>query len=91
MRHGWRGAAELAQAVDTLFAFAATLGSLRGDPFQILFDAYLGDDRVREFLTEANPQAAQAIARRFDDAINRGMWRPRRNSVAQHLTGLAAS
>jgi cobaltochelatase CobN len=89
MRHGWRGAAELAQAVDALFAFAATLGSLRGDPFQTLFDAYLGDDRVRDFLTQANPQAAHAIARRFDDAIVRGMWRPRRNSVAQHLSELA--
>jgi cobaltochelatase CobN len=88
MRHGWRGAAELAQAVDALFAFAATLGSLRGDPFQILFDAYLGDDRVRDFLTQSNPQAAQAIARRFDDAITRGMWQPRRNSVAQHLSEL---
>jgi hypothetical protein len=77
MRHGWRGAAELAQAVDALFAFAATMGSLRGDPFQILFDSYLGDDRVRDFLTQANPEAAHAIARRFDDAIARGMWQPR--------------
>jgi cobaltochelatase CobN len=89
MRHGWRGAAELAQAVDALFAFAATMGSLRGDPFQILFDSYLGDDRVRDFLTQANPEAAHAIARRFDDAIARGMWQPRRNSVAQHLSELA--
>lgn len=89
MRHGWRGAAELAQAVDALFAFAATLGSLRGDPFQTMFDAYLGDDRVRDFLVQANPKAARAIARRFDDAIVRGMWRPRRNSVAQHLSELA--
>jgi cobaltochelatase CobN len=91
MRHGWRGAAELAQAVDALYAFAATLPDLRGDPFQLLFDAYLDDDRVRAFLEEANPEAARAIARRFDEAMARGLWKPRRNSVARHLAALAGA
>jgi len=91
MRHGWRGAAELAQAVDALYAFAATLPTLRGDPFGLLFDAYLDDDRVRTFLEDANPEAARAIARRFDEAIARGLWRPRRNSVARHLSQLAGA
>jgi cobaltochelatase CobN len=91
MRHGWRGAAELAQAVDALYAFAATLPDLRGDPFQLLFDAYLDDDRVRAFLEEANPEAARAIARRFDEAMARGFWKPRRNSVVRHLAALAGA
>lgn len=85
MRHGYRGAAELAQAVDALFAFAATTNAVRGDQIEAAFDAMLGTPDVLAFLRENNPAAAQALAVRFDDAIRRGFWQPRRNSVAAIL------
>lgn len=85
MRHGYRGAAELAQAVDALFAFAATTNAVRGDQFEAAFDAMLGTPDVLEFLRANNPAAAEALADRFDDAIRRGFWQPRRNSVAAVL------
>ena len=37
--------------------------------FDLLFDATIGDETVRDFLTSANPDAANAIARRFEEAI----------------------
>ncbi|MDO9383477.1 MAG: cobaltochelatase subunit CobN [Hyphomicrobiaceae bacterium] len=85
MRHGYRGAAELAQAVDALFAFAATTNAVRGDQFEAAFDAMLGTPDVLEFMRANNPAAAEALAARFDDAIRRGFWQPRRNSVAAVL------
>jgi cobaltochelatase CobN len=85
MRHGYRGAAELAQAVDALFAFAATTDAVRGDQFEATFDAMLGAPDVMAFLRANNPAAAAALAARFDDAIRRGFWQPRRNSVAALL------
>lgn len=85
MRHGYRGAAELAQAVDALFAFAATTNAVRGDQFESAYDAILGDAEVLQFLRDNNPAAADALAARFDDAIRRGFWKPRRNSVAAVL------
>jgi cobaltochelatase CobN len=85
MRHGWRGAAELAQAVDALYAFAATTDAVRAHQFDLVYERYVEDDAVRDFLLAANPPAAGAIARRLDDAARRGLWRPRRNSVTMRL------
>lgn len=85
MRHGYRGAAELAQAVDALFAFAATTDAVRGDQFEAAFDAMLGTQEVLDFVRQNNPAAAEALAKRFDDAIRRGFWQPRRNSVSAVL------
>jgi len=51
--------------------------------FEILYDATLGDEAVDKFLRRENPQAREAMAARFDEAIRRDLWRPRRNSVAR--------
>jgi len=85
MRHGFRGAAEIAESVDNLFAFAATTNVVADRHFDLLFDATCGDEKVRDFLIEANPQAAQAIAERFSSALARNFWKTRRNSVAAGL------
>ncbi len=88
MRHGFRGAAEIAESVDNLFAFAATTDAVAERHFDLLFDAVCGDTKVRDFLAEANPQAAKAIAERFESALDRGLWRSRRNSVGPLLRAL---
>ncbi|PPQ38192.1 cobaltochelatase CobN subunit [Rhodoblastus acidophilus] len=90
MRHGFRGAAEIAESVDNLFAFAATTNAVADRHFDLLFDATCGDDKVRDFLIESNPQAAQAIAERFASALARKFWRTRRNSVAAGLSEMQA-
>ena len=88
MRHGHRGAAEIAQTVDNVFAYAALAGLVDSHQFDLLFDATIGDDAVRAFLTGANAQAAQAIAARFDEAIRRGLWTTRRNTTAAIIASL---
>ena len=88
MRHGYKGAFEMAATVDYLFAFAATAGAVRDHHFEALFDAYLGDPTVRDFIAGVNPAALGEMADRFNEAIERGLWRPRRNSTAVELDGL---
>jgi cobaltochelatase CobN len=85
MRHGYKGAAEIAATVDYLFAFAATARAVDDAHFDALYDAYLVDDQVRQFMTEHNPAALADVSRRFREAIDRGLWRPRRNSAAEAL------
>ena len=85
MRHGYRGAAEIARTVDVLLAYAATLPVRLDRQFDLLFDATVGDDDVAAFLRSANEAAHDAMRQRFDEAIERGLWRPRRNSVRQHM------
>lgn len=88
MQHGYRGAAEIAETIDNLFGFAVTSGLVTPRQFDLVFDATLGNDAVIDFLSEANPEAGRAIAQRFDQAIRRGLWACRRNSVAMRLAKL---
>jgi cobaltochelatase CobN len=90
MRHGYKGAFEIAATVDYLFAFAATARVVEDHHFEALYEAYVQDDRVRDFIAEANPAALREIAERFQEAIERGLWRPASNSAHDHLEALRA-
>lgn len=88
MRHGYKGAFEMAATVDYLFAFAATAHCVKDHHFDLVFDAYLDDDDVRGFLEDNNPDALRDMAERLLEAQDRGLWRPRSNSAASRLMEL---
>ena len=88
MRHGPRGAAELAETVDRLAAFAQMTGAVASELFDLLHDAYVADLDVRDFLLQENPQAAAAIAERLEAMRRQGLWHPRRNDVDIGLAAL---
>ena len=81
MRHGARGAAELAETVDRLVDFAETTGAVSSVLFDLVHEAYLADAHVRDFLLRENPEAARAIAERLETARRKGLWHPRRNDL----------
>ena len=81
MRHGYKGAFEIAATVDYLFAYAATAAVVEDHHFEALYDAYLGDETVRDFMARANPDALREVEARFKEAVRRGLWRPRRNDM----------
>ncbi|EKV32559.1 CobN component of cobalt chelatase involved in B12 biosynthesis [Caenispirillum salinarum AK4] len=85
MRHGYKGAFEMAATVDYLFAFAATAKCVSDHHFDAIFDAYMVDEDVRRFLADHNPAALSEMADRFDEAQRRGLWRSRRNDVPRVL------
>ena len=84
LEHGHRGVAEIAQAVDALYAFAATAG-VSGHLFDATHAALIADDAVRGAMLAKNPAAAGAIAARLHDALARGLWTTRRNAVDHEL------
>jgi cobaltochelatase CobN len=88
MRHGYKGAFEMAATVDYLFAFAATARCVRDHHFDAVFDAYIADDEVRDFLNDANPAALREMADRLTEAQDRGLWRPRSNTAWHTLNTL---
>lgn len=88
MRHGYKGAFEMAATLDYLFAYAATTKAVKSYQFELLYDAYLGDKDVRDFIEEHNPAALTEMADRFLQAIERDLWRPRRNSIFANLNDL---
>ena len=89
MRHGYKGAFEMAATVDYLFAFAATARAVGDHHFDAVFEAYVEDREVRAFFAENNPAALREIAERLAEAVERGLWRPRSNSAHVVLGDLA--
>jgi cobaltochelatase CobN len=85
MRHGWRGATEIAETVQNLYAYAALADAVESRHFDQMFDATLGNDEIAAFLKKANPAAAQSIADTFLEAEKRGFWTSRRNSTRSAL------
>ncbi|MCO4316106.1 cobaltochelatase subunit CobN [Phyllobacterium sp. 21LDTY02-6] len=90
MRHGYKGAAEMAATVDYMFAFAATTGAVGNHHFEAVYAAFLGDEAVRAFLQEKNPHALREMAEKLEEAAARGLWTPRSNSARYELSRLAA-
>ncbi|MBL0373155.1 cobaltochelatase subunit CobN [Rhizobium sp. KVB221] len=85
MRHGYKGAAEIAATVDFMFAFAATTGTVKDHHFEAAYQAYLVDARVRDFLAEKNPAALKELSAKLLDAIDRTLWAPKSNSARYEL------
>lgn len=89
MRHGYKGAFEIAATVDYLFAFSATTGAVRDHHFDAVYSAFLADPKVRQFLEDKNPQALKELADRMLEAQERGLWTARSNSAKFELENLA--
>ncbi len=88
MRHGYKGAFEMAATVDYLFAFAATAKCVRDHHFDAVFEAYLDDETVRDFLRRHNPDALREMIERLLEAERRGLWTSRLNSAHATLSEL---
>lgn len=86
MRHGYKGAAEIAATVDFLFAYAATTGAVRDHHFEAVYGAFVADERVHDFLAKKNPAALADIKEKLLEAIDRQLWTPRSNSARFDLT-----
>ena len=85
MRHGFRGAAEIAATLDHLAAFAHLAAAVPPHLFDLYHDATLGRDDLVAFMEEANPQALAALRARFQALHEAGLWATRRNSIAATL------
>ncbi len=81
LRHGYRGAQELAQGLDAVFVLAATTDAVSDADFERLYGAWIADADTFETLRAANPAATRAILERFDEARARGLWTSRRNAM----------
>ncbi|WP_297322630.1 cobaltochelatase subunit CobN [uncultured Bartonella sp.] len=81
MRHGFKGAVEMAATVDYLFAFSATTNAVSNEHFEAIYNAYIEEPTVRHFLIENNPAALREMAHKLQEAIVRQLWKPRSNSA----------
>jgi cobaltochelatase CobN len=74
MRHGYKGAAEMAATVDFLFGYDATTNCVADHMYEGVAEAYVLDEEVQAFMKRSNPWAARDMAERLLEAHQRGMW-----------------
>ena len=74
MRHGYKGAFEMAATVDYIFAYSATTHLVEDFIYQGVAEAYLFDHKVQQFIQEKNPWALRDMAERLLEAQQRGLW-----------------
>ena len=82
MRHGFRGAAEIAATLDHMAAFAHLARAVPAHLFDLYHDATLGRDDLVAFMERENPGALAALRDRFAALREAGLWVTRRNSTA---------
>jgi cobaltochelatase CobN len=88
MRHGYKGAFEMASTVDFLFGYDATAQVVQDWMYEGVTRAYLSEPEVRRFLEEKNPWALKGMAERLLEAIQRGMWEEPSEEMKQLLQQL---
>jgi cobaltochelatase CobN len=74
MRHGYKGAFEMAATIDFLFGYDATTQCVPDFMYQGIAEAYLFDPAVQEFIQKNNPWALRDMSERLLEAHQRGMW-----------------
>ncbi|MGH8999636.1 MAG: cobaltochelatase subunit CobN, partial [Acidimicrobiia bacterium] len=74
VRHGYKGASEMAATVDFLFGYDATAGVVEDWMYERVTSAYVADPHIRKFFAQSNPWALRAMAERLLEAAGRGMW-----------------
>ncbi|MFB2980347.1 cobaltochelatase subunit CobN [Microseira sp. BLCC-F43] len=74
MRHGYKGAFEIAATVDYLFAYDATANCVEDFMYEGVAEAYLFAPDVQAFIQQKNPWALRDMAERLLEANQRGLW-----------------
>ncbi len=88
MRHGYKGAFEMAATVDFLFAYDATAQCVEDHIYQGVVQAYLEEPVVCEFIQAKNPWALRDIAERLLEAHQRGLWQDVNSKTLDNLRNL---
>jgi cobaltochelatase CobN len=82
MRHGFRGAAEVAATMEHLAAFAHLTRAVPPHLIDLYHEATLGRADLVAFMERENPAALAALRDRFAALRAAGLWVTRRNSIA---------
>ncbi|MFM7613114.1 MAG: cobaltochelatase subunit CobN, partial [Synechococcales cyanobacterium] len=89
MRHGYKGAFELAATVDYLFAYDATTHCVLDYMYEGVSQAYVLDPVVQNFVQHHNPWALRDMAERLLEAHKRGLWSTAAATTLAELRAIA--
>ncbi|MDY7007262.1 MAG: cobaltochelatase subunit CobN [Cyanobacteriota bacterium] len=89
MRHGYKGAFEMAATIDYLFAYDATAKCVEDFMYQGVAETYLFDENVQSFIQAKNPWVLRDMAERLLEANQRGLWQSANQKILDKLQAIA--
>ena len=89
MRHGYKGAFEMAATIDYLFAYDATAHCVEDFMYHGVAEAYLLNSTVQSFVQQHNPWALRDMAERLLEAHQRGLWQNATPTLLDQLRAIA--
>ncbi|MBW4470876.1 MAG: cobaltochelatase subunit CobN [Stenomitos rutilans HA7619-LM2] len=89
MRHGYKGAFEMAATLDYLFAYDATTHCVEEFMYDGVANAYVFDPTVQDFIQKSNPWALRDMAERLLEANQRGLWQQVAPETLERLKAIA--
>ncbi|MEM7759084.1 MAG: cobaltochelatase subunit CobN, partial [Cyanobacteria bacterium P01_A01_bin.40] len=89
MRHGYKGAFEMAATVDYLFAYDATANCVADHMYEGVAQAYIFDEQVQQFIQAKNPWALRDMSERLLEAHQRGLWQNVEPQIIDRLKAIA--
>ncbi len=89
MRHGYKGAFEMAATVDYLFAYDATANCVADYMYEGVAKAYIFDEQVQQFIQAKNPWALRDMSERLLEAHQRGLWQNVAPQIIDDLKAIA--
>ena len=89
MRHGYKGAFEMAATVDYLFAYDATANCVEDFMYAGVAQAYILDEQVQQFIQTKNPWALRDMSERLLEAHQRGLWQNVDSQIIDELKAIA--
>lgn len=73
-KHGFKGAQEFSAMVDILFGWDATSDIIEDYMYDSVFETYLNNQELRDWIKKENPWALHAMSERMLEAAQREMW-----------------
>ncbi len=80
-RHGFKGAQEIAAAVDTFFGWDATAEVAEDWMYQAMAEKFLFDEQTRQWMERVNRWSVHSVSERLLEAHQRGMWQTDENTL----------
>ncbi|CCK82357.1 cobaltochelatase subunit CobN [Desulfobacula toluolica] len=74
MRHGYKGAGDISHMMDVALGWDATAEVMEDWMYERMANAYVLDEKMKEWMNAVNPYARQNILDKLLEAISRGMW-----------------
>ncbi|MGM9605896.1 MAG: cobaltochelatase subunit CobN [Oscillospiraceae bacterium] len=86
-RHGFKGAQEIAAALDSFFGWDATAETAEDWMYQSMAETFLFDEETRRWMEQVNRWSVHSVSERLLEAHQRGMWNTDEETL-QRLRGI---